>query len=432
MIGAAIITTFLNLIAYLIVILILQHLCFAHMNLSNKNLIICTIVATVAMLGTQLLDMETICNYVIYIMYFGTILALSSKRLIDLLLSILAFLLYMALSVIPLCIIEYLFPGLNITLNLSGVEYQAAGLIMDIVTLIILLGIQYITCKYTYRPHLSAKEVLFSIILPFLSLMICGMLHLTIGDSLLVTLIWQTSLTLLFIASYTYYFYLLIDSRARGYREITARTQTAYLKTQLDSLQNLKEKEKDVQKMRHDLKNHISVIESLCAQGNYTEVLSYTSKLGSSYFTENQPISGNKIADTILHTKTKSAKDAGINFTFEGGLSALDALSEPDICGLLANAYDNAIEACLTQEHAYIHTKANTTRNHTYIEIRNSIPKKIKIHSNQLKTTKEDKYNHGYGIEIMKQIARKYHGSCEITSTDTEFIVEITLLTTTK
>ena len=184
--------------------------------------------------------------------------------------------------------------------------------------------------------------------------------------------------------------------------------------------------------MRHDLKNHISVIESLCAQGNYTEVLSYTSKLGSSYFTGNQPISGNKIADTILYTKTKSAKDAGIDFTFEGDLSALDALSEPDICGLLANAYDNAIEACLTQEHAYIHTKANTTRNHTYIEIRNSIPKKIKIHSNQIKTTKEDKYNHGYGIEIIKQIASKYHGSCEITSTNTEFILAIKLITTSK
>ena len=100
MIGAVIITTFLNLIAYLIVILILQHLCFAHMNLSNKNLIICTLVATVAMLGTQLLDMETICNYVIYIMYFGTILVLSSKRLIDLLLSFLAFL---SFAVVVMC-----------------------------------------------------------------------------------------------------------------------------------------------------------------------------------------------------------------------------------------------------------------------------------------------------------------------------------------
>ena len=46
--------------------------------------------------------------------------------------------------------------------------------------------------------------------------------------------------------------------------------------------------------------------------------------------------------------------------------------------------------------------------------------------------TKEDKYNHGYGIEIMKQIANKYHGSCDISSTDTEFVVEITLVTTMK
>ena len=104
-------------------------------------------------------------------------------------------------------------------------------------------------------------------------------------------------------------------------------------------------------------------------------------------------------------------------------------MSDPDVCGLLANAYDNAIEACISQEHAYIHTKANSTKNHTFIEIRNSIPKRIKIHHNSLKTTKGDKYNHGYGLEIMKQIAHKYHGSCEISSSNTEFTLIFKLIT---
>lgn len=432
MIGAVLVITLINLIAYLILILILQHLCSAHMKLSNKNLMICTVATAALMIITQLLDMETICDYVLIVMYFATILVLSNKRIIDLLLSILSFLLYMALEIIPLNVIQRLFSGLDDTLHFFGIEYSGIGLIMDISLLLILLGIQYITGKYTYHSRLSAKEILLSIVLPFFSLMICGMIHFTVGGSLIVSLVWKISMTLLFLAGYVYYFYILIDSRVCGYREITARTQTAYLKTQLDSLQDLKEKEKDVQKMRHDLKNHLSVIESLCAQGNYNEVLSYTNKFNCSYLASSQPISGNKIADTILHTKQKTAQDAGIDFTFEGTFSSLDTLSEPDICGLLANAYDNAIEACLTQEHAHIHTKAHTTRNHTYIEIRNSIPKKIKIRNNQMKTTKEDKYNHGFGIEIMKQIANKYHGSCEITSSDTEFILAIKLVTAHK
>ena len=188
MIGAIFITTLFNLIAYLIIILILQYLCFAHLNLSNKNLLLCTIITAAAMLGTQLFDMRTICDYVIYIMYFGTILVLSSKRLVDLLLSLLAFLLYLALNMLPLYVIEKILPGLNITLHPFGVEYQAGGLIIDITMLIILFGIHFIASKYTYRSRLSTKEVLLSIILPFFSWMICGMLYLTVVDSLWVTL----------------------------------------------------------------------------------------------------------------------------------------------------------------------------------------------------------------------------------------------------
>lgn len=429
MIGAMLITTLINLITFLILILILQYLCSAHMNLSHKNLILCTMIAAVSMIVTQLFDWKPLCDYTILVVYFGAILILSRKRLIDLLLSILAFLLYTSIGVLPLFAVEYLFPDLNDTICLLSVEYSAISLIIDITMLTALLGIHFITRKYAYHSRLHPKEILLSIILPFFSLMICAILHFNVGDSPAITLTWQICMTLLFIAGYAYYFYNLIESRVRGYREITARTQTAYLKTQLDSLQDLKEKEKDVQKMRHDLKNHLSVIESLCVQGNYNEVLAYTSKFNCSYLASSQEISGNKIADAILHTKRKAAQDARIEFTFEGTLAHLDTMTEPDICGLLANAYDNAIEACLTQEQAYIHTKAHTTRNHTYIEIRNSIPKKIKIRSNQIKTTKEDKYNHGYGIEIMKQIANKYHGSCEISSSSTEFILTIKLIT---
>lgn len=432
MLGSVLVTTFLNFIAYLILILILQYLCHAQMNLSRRNLMICIIVAVCSMSATDFFCSEEISSNTIIVLYFGTILVLSRRRIIDLLLSLVAFFLYVAFCLIPVEMITHIFPKIDYPISPFGVDYSVLSLLMDLTVLAMLCGIRYITNKYSFQAQLSLKELLISIILPFISLLAYTIVFLAGGVSLSATLFWKISMSMLSVAGYVYYFYTLIDTRVRAYNEINARTQTAYLKAQLDSLQNLKEKEKDVHKMRHDLKNHLTVIESLCAQGQYDKVISYTGNLSCSYLTSSCPISGNKIADTIIHTKMKTAQDSGIEFTFEGTLSGLDALSEPDICGLLANAYDNAIEACLSQEHAYIHTKARVTRNHTYIRICNSIPQKLRIKNNQLKTTKDDKYSHGYGIEIMKQIAHKYHGRCTISSTDSEFILEIMLITADK
>ena len=427
MIGAIIVTTFFNLIPFLLLLLILQYFFCAHLNLTNRTLFICVLIAIFSMIVTQIFCNEFISTNIILVVLFGTILILSRKRILDLFLTIPAFFLYMAFCILPLSLINTLMPDLNHTIALFGVTYSYIGLAMDLLTLIMLFAIRYITEKYSYCSKLSVKEFLLSALLPFFSLMTLTILFVLKKTSLPANLFWNISMTLLFIAGYVYYFHTLIDTRLRAHREIMARTQTAYLNTQLDSLQHLQEKEKDIQKLRHDLKNHISVIETLCAQGNYTKVLEYTGNLNYSYLTSTQPLSGNTIADTIIHSKKKLAEDANITFTFTGNLSGLNAISDPDICGLLANALDNAIEACIPQEHAYIHTKANSTKNHTFIEVRNSIPKRIKIHHNSLKTTKDDKYNHGYGIEIMKQIAHKYHGSCEITSSHTEFIVTIIL-----
>lgn len=432
MLGPILVTTFFNFIAYLILLFILQYLCHAHMDLNRRNLILCIIVAVCSMIGTQLFCCEEISSSTIIILYFGTILVLSRRRIVDLFLSIVAFLLYIAFCIIPFEMIINIFPKINYSISPFGIDYSVLSLLIDLTVLSMLWGIRYITNKYSVRSNLSAKEVLFSLILPFISLLDYTIIFIAINNSLPSLLFWEISMSALAIAGYVYYFYTLIDTRVRASREINARKQIAYLNAQLDSLQNLKEKEENIHKMRHDLKNHLSVIESLCAQGQYDTVISYTSNISCSYLTNSCPISGNKIADTIIQTKMTTAQDYGIEFTFEGTLSGLNSMSEPDICGLLANAYDNAIEACCTQEHAYIHTKAHVTKNHTYIRICNSIPQKLRIKNNQLKTTKQDKYNHGYGIEIMKQVVHKYHGGYTISSTDSEFILEFMLTTAEK
>lgn len=432
MIGALIVTTFVNLTAYLLLLLILQYLCLAHLELTHKNLAVCILGSGFFLFISQLFLSETFSGFwLVFLLCFASIFIFSKKRIIDSLLFFIAFLLYTTFRVMPTMLIQMLFPALNGFFTLFGLNISIISTTIDCIGLIALFILRHKTYQSTYSSHLRTKEIIFSILLPFFCFIILALMSKAQNTVFPYNLMWNIITTATFITGFLYYFYILREAYLRPYRETVARTQTAYLRTQLDAMQDLKNREEDVHKLRHDLRNHLSVIEGLCAQGQYNKVLSYTCKLNNSYIGNSPALTGNEIADTIFHAKKKLAQEAGIDFTFEGTLSGLHSLSEPDICGLLANAYDNALEACHGQEHAYIHTKANTTKNHTYIEIRNSIPRKIQIRNQKLKTTKADKPNHGYGIEIMKQLTYKYHGSLHISSSDTEFVLELILLTPT-
>lgn len=178
-----------------------------------------------------------------------------------------------------------------------------------------------------------------------------------------------------------------------------------------------------------DLTNHLAVISSLCREGDYEEVRKYTEQLSHEVPQVGSRIStGNQVADLVVSSKSRICEANGIAFEFSGTLKNLSVMAAPHICGLLANAYDNAIEACLAQPERYIRTRANTTCNYTVIEIVNPVQKKVSVRGS-MPTTKTDRKDHGYGIEIMKQIAGRYNGSCTIHCDGKEFCLKIVLLT---
>lgn len=182
--------------------------------------------------------------------------------------------------------------------------------------------------------------------------------------------------------------------------------------------------------MGHDLNKHLTVISSLCAEGNYEEVRRYAEQLSHEVMRADSRIpTGNQVADLVVASKRRICEEHGIAFAFAGTMKNLNAMAAPDICGLLANAYDNAIEACLVQTEGYIRTEVRTTNNYTVIEVVNSVERKVAIRGNSAATTKKDKKAHGYGIEIMKQIAQRYNGSCTIRCDGREFRLKIVLLT---
>lgn len=430
--GNLLITIIINLTEYMILILLMQYVCSAHMNLCRRNLLLCCGMAAAVYTPAFLFGNESLLFFSVFALIALTVLLFSRKRLLDLLLFLPAFSIYCVLTVIPESLISELWPALEGKFLLCGTPLRALGIATDLLLLILLLFLRYILEKYETTLHFSFKEIMGSIGLLFFSL-IDGLLLVALNRVNLSPVIyysWEVIFIGALIFCTGYYLFNLIESRVRIYRQALSRNETEYLRLQLEALQDAKEDEEQIKRMRHDLKNHLSVIQTLCEEGSYDEVRRYTGQLNLSLpLSPNDMLTGNKVADFILHSKKETAQKQGIAFTFSGSLSSLDKLEAPEICGLLSNAYDNAIEACLTQEHAYIRTQARTTRNYTVILITNSVTRKVSVQGTSIPTTKKDASSHGYGMEIMKRIARKYGGSCSFHCSQNEFEVKIVLLT---
>lgn len=430
--GDFIIRVVINLTGYWILILMMQYVCAASMELGRRNV---AIGSCISVLGTWI---ARFCpapyEYLVGVLavIFLSVLLFSKRRGSDLLRFFPAFSIYFFLDVVPCALMEELLPEAMLRPVIKGTPLTLVFILTDGVLLALLLILRHVQIRYRVRTYFSLREMLGGIALLFFAFIDGAFIVML--NRIQYTPLFFFLLVIIFVGGYVlavgYFLYSLIESRVRIYRQTIARCETEYLRLQLDSLQEAKENEAEVRKMRHDLNRHLAVISSLCEEGKYEEIRRYTEQLGQGMAHINDKIlTGNQVADLVMASKRRACEAYGIAFDFTGTMKNLDVMEAPDICGLLANAYDNAIEACLAQERGYIRTKVRTTENYTVIEIINSVERKVPVRGNRAATTKKDRKAHGYGIEIMKQIAQKYNGSCTISCDGKEFGVKIVLLT---
>lgn len=102
-----------------------------------------------------------------------------------------------------------------------------------------------------------------------------------------------------------------------------------------------------------------------------------------------------------------------------------------DLCIILGNALDNAIEGCMRSikaEERYIDLIVHLDRKNLIILVRNSFDGKIlKTKNGHLITTKNDNNNHGLGIDSIKRTTNKYHGTVIIDTENNCFKLKIVL-----
>ncbi|WP_374937176.1 ATP-binding protein [Bacillus clarus] len=104
-------------------------------------------------------------------------------------------------------------------------------------------------------------------------------------------------------------------------------------------------------------------------------------------------------------------------------------MNHTDLCIILGNALDNAIEACkkvLDMNRRFIHIHIFRKKVYLIIKITNSRATERFVHEKKLfHTTKEDKINHGFGLQNINKTVQKYDGHLHIKTTDNTFYLSI-------
>ena len=199
--------------------------------------------------------------------------------------------------------------------------------------------------------------------------------------------------------------------------------------------QHISEVEKlygDIRALKHDMGNHITVLENLYLKKETTEIEKYLAELKSAWSESVAEIkTGNPVTDVILTQKQKEAEEKGIDFRCKFMYPADTNINAFDVSVILNNAIANAFEGVKECENPYISVSAYRKKNAYMMEVINCISKSVEIDNETglPETTKNDKGSHGYGLTNIRKVARKYQGDLDISQNKNIFTLTVMLMT---
>ena len=190
--------------------------------------------------------------------------------------------------------------------------------------------------------------------------------------------------------------------------------------------QGLRQQERQVRQLRHDLRNHLTVVQGLLEKWDAQRAIGYLEQIAASPALRGvRRFCENEAANVVLAAKAEVMERAGIAADFAVSLPKELPVADTDLAALLGNALDNAIEGVEGAAEKRIALRCRVDKGLFMLRVEN--PVGAAIHPD-LATTKADKSAHGFGIPGMREIAERYHGTLEAEGKDGRFILLVCLV----
>ena len=225
----------------------------------------------------------------------------------------------------------------------------------------------------------------------------------------------------------------LISSMARRDAELEAMTlRERYAAENLEIMQQSQE---ETRRQRHEMQHHLTLLDEMLSEKENTRAAEYIRAL----LAKSEALPSGKYCDNMIinaiaghYLNLAKAEEIPVKAEIRAGQNL--PVKDEDLCILLTNLLENALEACRkmtpeSERRLALHLSAND--DHILIDCENSTDEEVKVLSDgTIPTSKSDSVNHGYGVSSVRRIVEKYCGELEMTCENGRFRTVITMSTT--
>ena len=210
----------------------------------------------------------------------------------------------------------------------------------------------------------------------------------------------------------------MVDRRIEQY-------QSEMIEKHCEEVQNIY---KTMRGWRHDYHNHIQTLLALCGDEERTK--EYLYKLNDDLTQVDTVIkTGNVMVDAILNSKLSLIASKNIQVNAKAHVPENLGISEIDLCTIIGNLLDNALEACMQQneeEERFIRVNIGILKEQLYIAVHNSSKGALRKNKGRYLSTKKET-GHGFGLMRVDSIVEKHQGFLNRQDEDGVFATEILL-----
>ena len=202
--------------------------------------------------------------------------------------------------------------------------------------------------------------------------------------------------------------------------------QNKLMKQQMDEIENIY---MTMRGWRHDYHNHLQSLKGYLSLNKVEQMKNYLNELETDLDSiDTLYHSGNLQLDSILNAKLAIAEKGQIRIHCDASIPPHLHVSDLDLCVILGNLLDNAIESCRKikdSDERFIRVYIGILKKQLYILITNATSETVKQRTDHYFTTKRG--DHGHGLKRVDQVVKKYDGYLNRQNEPGIFATEIVL-----
>lgn len=220
--------------------------------------------------------------------------------------------------------------------------------------------------------------------------------------------------------------FVLVDyARVRYRKENDLKEQ--YVKVCRSYYEEIRRNNQEARMLRHDMKHHLAVIESLCQQKHYRELEQYIEETEENInrVKGSIPNVGDEVLNAVLFQKIREAEKKHIAISCTGTVREEMPIASFDLCTIVSNLLSNAIEYGERNGIDHIAFYIGMFRNNLVIRVVNPVKEYIDTDRLYGHTSKKDRRSHGLGLNSVRETAERYSGTLQLECKNMEFTATV-------